>query len=202
MFVALQSSLAQPATVHAIPFASVGNAVELVLAATGDAAPDPEVRVVVANRPAWLAFHAPEVAPAAPNEGGVPVARLVFDVAREAPVGETAEVVFEVRSGGAVLTTHTVWLQIAPPAELALDAPYPNPSRGAVTVPFVVPSDGPARLAAYDVLGREVAVLADGAHEAGAHEARLPTGSLPPGVYVVRLVAGDETRVQRLTVVR
>lgn len=75
-----------------------------------------------------------------------------------------------------------------------------------MAVPFTVPETGHVRLSAYDVLGREVAVLVNGERPAGAHEGRLEAGALAAGVYVVRLVAGgargSAARVQRLTVLR
>jgi hypothetical protein len=82
------------------------------------------------------------------------------------------------------------------PSALALDTPYPNPAAGAVTLAFALPEPGPARLAVYDVTGRRVAVVADGAHAAGRHlvvwDGRAGAGAaLPSGVYVVRLEVGD-----------
>ena len=83
-----------------------------------------------------------------------------------------------------------------------LGAPVPNPSSGAVRVRYVLAEAGAVRLAVYDALGREVAVLAEGAQEAGPHEGTLPAGALAPGVYVVRLASGARVAVRRLTVVR
>lgn len=78
----------------------------------------------------------------------------------------------------------------------------PNPVRGAGAVTFAL--DGPAevRLAVYDALGREVAVLADGPFGAGVHRAAFAAGALPAGVYVVRLDRGGVAETARVTVVR
>ncbi|PAP79252.1 hypothetical protein B1759_12965 [Rubrivirga sp. SAORIC476] len=181
-----------------MPFASLGNALELAVAGEAGAG----LTVAVAEAPAWLTFAQPVAEAVRLDDEPEPLARLAFDVARTAPVGEVAEVVVEVRDGETVVATHTVRLEVAPPEALALDAPYPNPSHGTITVPFVVPRDGPVRLAAYDVLGREVGVLAEGDTEAGAHEVRWPTAGLASGVYLVRVVAGAEAQVRRVTVVR
>ena len=81
-----------------------------------------------------------------------------------------------------------------------LEAPSPNPSTGRARVPFVLDAAATVRLTVLDALGREVAVLAEGALAAGAHEASLP--ALAPGVYHVRLVAGGEATVRRAVVVR
>ncbi|MEO1077723.1 MAG: sialidase family protein, partial [Bacteroidota bacterium] len=54
------------------------------------------------------------------------------------------------------------------PAEaFALGAPYPNPTREAVTVPLTLAEPGAVRVVVVDVLGRQVAVLAEGARAAG-----------------------------------
>ena len=54
----------------------------------------------------------------------------------------------------------------------------------------------------YDVTGREVARPVDGWVEAGHREARLDGAALPTGVYLVRVEAGRDVAVQRLTIVR
>lgn len=78
----------------------------------------------------------------------------------------------------------------------------PNPVASGAVVRYETPEAGPVRLAVSDVLGREVAVLWDGAQGAGAHEARLDAGRLAPGVYLVRLSAGASSTVRRVTVAR
>ncbi len=87
------------------------------------------------------------------------------------------------------------------PDEVTLSA-FPNPFASATAVRFGVPERAEVRLAVYDVLGREVAVLADGSVGAGWHTARLAAESLPSGVYVVRLTAGSFVQTQRVTLVR
>jgi hypothetical protein len=81
---------------------------------------------------------------------------------------------------------------------------WPNPSVGTARV-SVSGTDGVVDVAVFDALGREVAVLAEGAAiDAGSFEAVVP--ALPAGVYLVRAAfhgAGVATvRVARLTVVR
>lgn len=88
------------------------------------------------------------------------------------------------------------------PETVALDAPYPNPTSGQATVGFALPEAGAVRLAVYDVLGREVAVLVDAVREAGIHTATLDARSLAGGLYLVRLDAGDTVQTQRVTLVR
>jgi hypothetical protein len=88
------------------------------------------------------------------------------------------------------------------PGAFALLPAYPNPLRGRAVVPYVVPQAGRVRLAVYDVLGREVAVLAEGPHAAGRHEAVLEGAGLASGVYVVVLAGERARRALKLTVLR
>ena len=78
----------------------------------------------------------------------------------------------------------------------------PNPFAGATTLRYALPEAGPVRLAVYDALGREVAVLADGERGAGWHTAQMSAAGLASGTYLVRLVAGGEVRVGRMLVAR
>jgi len=99
--------------------------------------------------------------------------------------------------------TLTAGAPTAPPTALVLEAPAPNPLRGgAVRLRYGLPASGAARVAVYDALGREVAVVQTGAQAAGWHEATLDAGQLAPGVYVIRLEAGGAVEITRLTVAR
>ena len=92
--------------------------------------------------------------------------------------------------------------EAAPEAgDLAL-AVHPNPVRGAASVPFSIAAPGDVRLRVVDVLGREVAVLADGPRAAGEHRAALDASRLAAGVYVVVLDADGQRTAQTITVVR
>lgn len=77
----------------------------------------------------------------------------------------------------------------------------PNPTRGAATFGFALADDAEVSLALYDVRGRTVATVIDGALRAGVHTVDV-SESLSPGVYMWRLVAGDRVETGRLTVVR
>jgi murein DD-endopeptidase MepM/ murein hydrolase activator NlpD len=91
-------------------------------------------------------------------------------------------------------------------AQIAL-AVVPNPARGATAFTFDLASPGRVELAIYDLAGRRVRALADGAREAGRHVARWDgrdaSGRLaPPGLYVARLATQRDTRNTRFVVAR
>ncbi len=78
----------------------------------------------------------------------------------------------------------------------------PNPTRGAVALRYTLPEAGVVRLTVTDVLGRTVAVVAEGVRVAGPHEAMLDARALAPGFYVVRLEVGGEATTRRVTIAR
>ncbi len=87
------------------------------------------------------------------------------------------------------------------PGAVTLSA-WPNPVRGTASLRWALPSAGRVDLRVFDLLGREVAVLADDEPaEAGAHVTPW-AAEVASGVYVVRLRSGDVTRTRRLVVVR
>jgi hypothetical protein len=76
-----------------------------------------------------------------------------------------------------------------------------NPARGPVNVSYALAQPGSVRLEVFDVSGRRVAVLAQGAQDAGEQYLTWD-GRAAPGVYLVRLEAGGEQRTAKITVVR
>jgi lysophospholipase L1-like esterase len=87
------------------------------------------------------------------------------------------------------------------PEHIALHA-TPNPFSSRATLSYDVPRPSAVRLAVYDALGREVAVLVDREVEAGRHAAVFDGSSLPSGTYLVRLKAAGTVRTRTLTLVR
>src|SRR5690606_36463581 len=79
-------------------------------------------------------------------------------------------------------------------------APNPFRDEAAVTLTLALPAH--VRLTVHDVLGRAVAVLAEGVHAAGRHPLPLDGSALAPRVYALRLTAGGEALTRWFTVVR
>ncbi|MBN2170235.1 MAG: metallophosphoesterase [Candidatus Krumholzibacteriota bacterium] len=95
----------------------------------------------------------------------------------------------------------------APALVMKLPPNHPNPFNPATTMPFFLPRAQHARLRIFDAAGRPLAVLVDGALEAGWHRAewrgRDDRGrEMPAGVYLVRLEAGGEARTRRIAMIR
>ena len=97
------------------------------------------------------------------------------------------------------------------PLAFGLDQNYPNPFNPTTSIGYRVPASGAGhvRLAVYDMLGREVAVLVDAWKEPGDHAVVLNAAGLSSGVYFYRLTAGGasaqgqgNTLTRRLVLVR
>ncbi len=88
------------------------------------------------------------------------------------------------------------------PSAFALHANYPNPFNPTTEIYFDVPFPSSVRLTVYDVIGREVAVLADERMQAGRHKVRFEASNLPSGIYVYRLVSGGFSQSRRLVLLK
>ena len=78
----------------------------------------------------------------------------------------------------------------------------PNPTGGQAVIAYTLTEREKVRLTVYDLLGREVAVLAEGIQEAGDHRAAFDGTDLPNGVYAYRLQVGDQVQTGQFTVAR
>ena len=91
----------------------------------------------------------------------------------------------------------------APTASSATPLPTgPNPFADRTTIRFVLGETAEVRLTVFDVQGREVAVLVDGALDAGPHEVAFDGTDLPSGTYFAVVQAGTHIERQRLTLAR
>jgi hypothetical protein len=77
------------------------------------------------------------------------------------------------------------------PAVYALDQNYPNPFNARTTFRYSLAQTGQVSLRIYNLLGQEVATVADGVQTAGVHTASYDMNDLPSGVYVYRLQSGS-----------
>jgi hypothetical protein len=82
---------------------------------------------------------------------------------------------------------------------LALGAPSPNPSNGAVTLAVTLPAARGARLDVLDLAGRRVASRDLGGLDPGRHVIALTEAeALAPGLYVLQLTHAGVARRARL----
>ena len=89
-----------------------------------------------------------------------------------------------------------------PRAAFALEGARPNPAVGNMTVSFSLFDASPARLEVFDLAGRQVLVRDLDGLEPGPHRLDVEAGTMRPGVYLLRLVQGANTRTTRVAVLK
>jgi hypothetical protein len=91
----------------------------------------------------------------------------------------------------------------AAPDAIDLSTAAPNPFRTSTALTLTVPTAQRVTVEAFDVLGRRVAMLFEGAVAAGEPLAlTLQAEALPSGFYVVRAAGEDFVRTHRVTLLR
>jgi hypothetical protein len=90
--------------------------------------------------------------------------------------------------------------------EFAITKITPNPTTGPTRLEFTVPRDARVLITVLDAQGREVARLVDGRFAPGRHQTlwdgAVKRGERAPGLYFLRMRAGDLDIVRRLVVTR
>ena len=79
---------------------------------------------------------------------------------------------------------------------------YPNPFNPSTEIGFSLPVDSHVQLAAYDVRGKEVGIIFEGAQSVGQHNYIWNASDLPSGVYYIRLQAGSMVTTQKALLVK
>lgn len=92
--------------------------------------------------------------------------------------------------------------EAALPQKIALEQNFPNPFNPSTTIRFQLPESRDVLLQVIDLLGREVATLANGRMVAGSYSVRWDAGGLASGVYLYRLQAGAFVATRKLMLVR
>jgi len=88
------------------------------------------------------------------------------------------------------------------PQRATLLSNYPNPFNPSTTIPYELNQSADVRLEVYDMLGRRVALLVNETRQAGRHTAVFEAGSLSSGVYIARLVAGEQVFSRKMVLVK
>jgi hypothetical protein len=121
--------------------------------------------------------------------GDGPDVRLVFDEIR-------------IATSFAGLSTGVPSTGINIPAQFALSQNYPNPFNPSTKINYTLAKACQVRLAVYDLLGREVAVLVNSLQNAGNHEVTFANDKLTSGVYFYRLLSDRESVTRKMVLMK
>ncbi|MBD3233710.1 MAG: T9SS type A sorting domain-containing protein [candidate division Zixibacteria bacterium] len=79
---------------------------------------------------------------------------------------------------------------------------YPNPFNVTANIEFVLPTESEVNLRVYNILGQQVAVLAEGRYMAGHHRIVWDASDYSSGVYFYKLTAGEKVFTRRMTLLK
>jgi len=118
--------------------------------------------------------------------------------------GDTISVVLTDPAAASITARFALGVDTEPTAtpDAFLSPAYPNPTSGTSTVDVSLARSGPLSVRVVDMLGREVATLADGPATAGTHHLTLDGRALPGGVYTIVMEAEGRRQSRRVVVVR
>ena len=88
------------------------------------------------------------------------------------------------------------------PASYSLFQNYPNPFNPSTTISYTLKYSGKVYLSVYDILGREVAVLANEIQAAGPHEMKFSTAGLSSGIYFYKLQSGGGVLTRKMMLLK
>jgi photosystem II stability/assembly factor-like uncharacterized protein len=90
------------------------------------------------------------------------------------------------------------------PKEYSLEQNYPNPFNPVTTIKYSVPKNNiNVKLAVYDLLGKEVALIVNETKQAGNYEVTFDGNNLSSGMYFYKMQAGMEfTAVKKMILVK
>ena len=79
---------------------------------------------------------------------------------------------------------------------------YPNPFNPIVNIGFDLPMENSVRLIVFDMLGREVEVLIDNELNVGTHYVEWDASNMASGIYMVKMISGKKTDIQKLMLIK
>ena len=90
----------------------------------------------------------------------------------------------------------------AVPTKFELHQNYPNPFNPGTTIAYSLNRGGGARIDLFNILGQHIATLHDGFQTAGEHKFYFDGSDLQSGTYFVKLQAGEQVRIKKMTLLK
>ena len=88
------------------------------------------------------------------------------------------------------------------PTEYNLISAYPNPFNPTTTISYSMPISSKVKISIFDMLGREVAVLANEVKQMGNHSYVWDAADLPSGFYFITMTSNDFYTTQKVTLIK
>jgi len=188
-----------PMSFQATPFALAGDPVSSQGWVDGELVPAGDRRIGLASGPfSMAAGDTQEVVVAEIMAGATPgldrlsaVTVLRMFTLELGEFFDTTFVITDVRDGSGEM-----------PGAFTIRQNYPNPFNPRTVISYDVPRSSPVRLAVYNLLGEEVALLVDEVQGPGMKTLEWDADGMPGGVYFYRLTAGSFTGTGKMLLIR
>lgn len=79
---------------------------------------------------------------------------------------------------------------------------YPNPFNPSTAIEFYIPKRSFVSLKIYDIIGREVSIVAGEYKSAGKHSLKFDASKLSSGIYFYTIIAGDFKETKKMVLVK
>ena len=133
-----------------------------------------------------------------------------FELFIERPDGETniplSPIAYQINNGLTYETDGLVALSVTTgsiiPDHFYLSEGFPNPFNSTVRLSFGLPEAARVNVSVFDLSGRQVEVITNGAVKAGQHSATWNAEAKPSGIYWIKMTAGNFQQVRKVMLVK
>jgi photosystem II stability/assembly factor-like uncharacterized protein len=91
---------------------------------------------------------------------------------------------------------------VIPVSDYTLFDNYPNPFNPATKIMYAVPNNEFVTLKVYNTIGEEVLTLVNEVKQQGIYEVEFNAATLPSGVYLYRIIAGDFVATKKMILMK
>ncbi|MBK9097327.1 MAG: T9SS type A sorting domain-containing protein [bacterium] len=88
------------------------------------------------------------------------------------------------------------------PTQYELSQNYPNPFNPSTTIRFSLPRASQIKIELYNIVGEQVATLADGMYESGYHKIEFNASGLTSGTYIYRLSSDSFVQTKKMMILK
>ncbi len=185
-----------------IPFASTDNTISLSVQNNSNIDAK-NVSVTFTNLPPWLDFKSNAAVIKSIPAKGSGDAEFIFSVDKKAPIGQDTTLTATINISDGQSWTKSITVSVGAPKDYRLYNNFPNPFNPSTKIAFELPKASHVKLVIYDVVGREVAQIADGDYPAGYSELtwngmNMNGQQVSSGVYFYRISAGKWSKVMKM----
>jgi hypothetical protein len=195
-----------PGQVWEIPFASTGNTISLNVQ-NNSSLEAKNVSVTFNNLPTWLEFKSSTALLKDVSANSSGDAEFTFSVDKKAPVEKDTTLTAVISMSDGQTWTKNITVEVAAPTNYKLYNNFPNPFNPSTKIAFDLPKASHVKLVIYDIVGREVAQVADADYPAGYTELTWnginKNGvTVSSGVYFYRISTDKWNNVKKMMLLK